>query len=49
MNLFDLVWLLLAWLVSVAAILRWHHVYRWRDDLQPRDRTLDLTGRRLGR
>ena len=49
MNLFDLVWLLLAWLVSVAAVLRWYHVHRWPEpgeELPPRDQPLDLTGRR---
>lgn len=29
MTLLDLVWLFLAWLVSVAAVLRWYHVHRW--------------------
>ena len=53
MNLLDLGWLFLAWLVSVAFILRWnYHLHRWPEpgeELPPRDQPLDLTGRRLGR
>ena len=50
MTLLDAAFLVAAYLILVAAILAPIRRHVWRDpwDLPPRERTLDLTGRRHG-